>query len=236
MEDTLREIVFRGPYGSANYNLMTPNSDNDIRIVVYPTMEDLYKGKAVSSFGKLDGNDVHIVDVRSFSEQILKGHPSMLETLFFYEFADPFFVATDDSFYPNLIKANLHGMFNAVRGNIISVSRNSSQETYEALTKRQASILRLVGFLERFLESGFNDFKNSIRYTDEEAKDLILIKLGKVSAYEANLRTFEGISKLSKLEISYMEFNQEEYEIYQEAFKNSVHERTIWNIKKSLSC
>lgn len=76
-----REVVFIASYGSVNYGTNDETSDNDYKVFLMPTFEDLYKGKMFSSNVKIDGDDYEFHDVRKLETLFYKANPSYLEIL-----------------------------------------------------------------------------------------------------------------------------------------------------------
>ena len=56
-------------------------------------------------------------------------------------------------------------------------------EKYGYDTKAAMSAYRILDFIKRYKENGFNNFANAIKYTDDERKSIIDIKNG---AYSLN--------------------------------------------------
>lgn len=77
-----RREFFRARTGSWNYNLNDENSDEDYKVFVFPTFEDLYNGEkfARSYIGKEVDLDVH--DIRKLPMLFWKSNIAYLEILF----------------------------------------------------------------------------------------------------------------------------------------------------------
>lgn len=77
-----REVVVKALVGSHNYNLNTSSSDMDWKYFVFPTFEDLYKGKHFSAAKQTEEMDYDVHDVRRLSELIWKANINFIEVLF----------------------------------------------------------------------------------------------------------------------------------------------------------
>ena len=66
-------------YGSQNYNLNTPESDEDFKVIEFPDAEDLFYCKILNR--ELSEHE-SVWDVRNFFKYLLKANPNALELLF----------------------------------------------------------------------------------------------------------------------------------------------------------
>lgn len=69
-------------YGSQNYNLDTPESDKDYKVIEFPNAEDLFYVKTLNR--QLSENE-SVWDVRNFLKYLMKANPNALELLFSVE-------------------------------------------------------------------------------------------------------------------------------------------------------
>ena len=69
-------------YGSQNYNLDTPESDKDYKVIEFPDAEDLFYAKTLNR--QLSENE-SVWDVRNFLKYLMKANPNALELLFSVE-------------------------------------------------------------------------------------------------------------------------------------------------------
>ena len=69
-------------YGSQNYNLNTPESDKDYKVIEFPDAEDLFYVKTLNR--QLSENE-SVWDVRNFLKYLMKANPNALELLFSVE-------------------------------------------------------------------------------------------------------------------------------------------------------
>ena len=69
-------------YGSQNYNLATPESDEDYKWIEFPSAEDLFKEKTLN---RQVTENYSVWDVRNFLKYLMKANPNALELLFSIE-------------------------------------------------------------------------------------------------------------------------------------------------------
>ena len=77
-----REIVISALTGSYNYNLNTPASDEDLKVFVMPTFEDLYHADFFSNAKQSDELDFTVHDIRKLTSLIWKSNINFIEVLF----------------------------------------------------------------------------------------------------------------------------------------------------------
>lgn len=66
-------------YGSQNYNLNTPESDEDFKVIEFPDAEDVFYCKTLNR--ELSDHE-SVWDVRNFFKYLMKANPNALELLF----------------------------------------------------------------------------------------------------------------------------------------------------------
>ena len=71
--------IARMLYGSQNYNLNTPESDEDFKVIEFPDAEDLFYCKTLNR--ELSEHE-SVWDVRNFFKYLMKANPNALELLF----------------------------------------------------------------------------------------------------------------------------------------------------------
>jgi predicted nucleotidyltransferase len=81
-----RNVVIKALVGSHNYNLNTPESDEDFKYFVAPTFDDLYAGKFYSHGNTSDDLDYTVHDIRKLSHLLWKANPNFLGVLFSQKF------------------------------------------------------------------------------------------------------------------------------------------------------
>jgi hypothetical protein len=230
-QEFTRRIAIRSPFGSENYNLKTETSDTDYRVVVYPTMDDLYSGVKVSKCFKRDGNDYNIVDVREFWRILQGGHPTNLETLYFPDYTDSLFQIITDSEKDDIVRANLWNTFQSTIGNISSSMRVYLSESSAESLKKESTAYRLSSFLYRFYKQGFIGFKEASQYHGDEKEIVMGIKLGTTYPHERYLLVNEMVEKAKKTEIDYKNFNSIPYRKTIDSISARIKEWTIYNLK-----
>ena len=81
-----RPIVIKALVGSHNYNLNTPESDEDWKFFVAPTFDDLYFGKRWSGGNHSEELDYSAHDIRQLADLLWKSNLNFLEVLFSKKF------------------------------------------------------------------------------------------------------------------------------------------------------
>lgn len=80
------EIIAKVLYGSQNYGLSTPKSDEDYKLIVRPTFDDLYCGRNLNEKRQLPSNfdpeHYSTMDIRKWFSLIQKGNINAVEYLF----------------------------------------------------------------------------------------------------------------------------------------------------------
>lgn len=76
-------------YGSQNFGYDTPDSDKDYMEIVFPTLEDIVRGRTSNRETKqLDGSIVKVKDIRLLPKMLLKGNFNDLQILYSKEYED----------------------------------------------------------------------------------------------------------------------------------------------------
>lgn len=196
MEFQGRKIVFKALVGSHNYNLNTETSDEDYKIFLLPTYNDLYFGKSFSSsnVGKEIDYDYH--DIRKCSSLWYKANVNFLEVLFSKsiiidedlnseskEILAKVFAMKDE-----IAKMNLPYLYDACIGmyhNKMKYLEKGTEgtrylvDTYGYDTKQALGAWRILDFLRAFADTDFNDFGKAIWYSEENSKRNFLLDLKK---------------------------------------------------------
>lgn len=70
--------------GSYNYNMDTPQSDIDSKLLVIPSLEQLVSGKSLNYLHRMSDNDEHVEvkDIRHYFATMLKQNINFVETLY----------------------------------------------------------------------------------------------------------------------------------------------------------
>lgn len=74
-----RKVLAVFPAGSQTRQMALPESDLDLIVVVFPSMQDLFLSRQVSE--KLEKEDIEIKDVRNFFQMLKKQNPAVLTVL-----------------------------------------------------------------------------------------------------------------------------------------------------------
>ena len=205
------KILFWSPFGSKNYNLNDSTSDNDIKIYVLPTFEDLYFRKEFSdsNVGKHLDHDAH--DIRKLAVLLWKSNINFMETIFTMKVQPINEYTTNEilKLYKNrnkLAKMNLPylwdscmGMHNQKFANLEKGTEGTRDlvERYGYDTKQALHCYRCLDFLQKFLDNNFNDFEDAIFYDYGDERNFMLsIKYG---AY--NLEKFKELAIEKRLKI-----------------------------------
>lgn len=192
-----RKELFRVLVGSHNYSLNTPESDKDYKVFVLPTFDDLYSGKEFSKsyIGETEDFDVH--DIRKVSHLWWKANVNFLEVLFTQESVVNTNLSPNTLRYLDIIaqhkreiaRMNLPYLYDACIGmhlNKVKMIDKGTEGTQHLVdkfgydTKQAMHSLRVLDFLKRFADDGFNDFKKAIWYDDGDIdkKWLLSVKDG----------------------------------------------------------
>lgn len=221
-----RESAFKAIVGSWNYNLNDENSDEDYKVFVYPTFNDLYNGNMFSTAVITDSVDVSIHDIRKLPILWWKANINFLEVMFSQDM-----VCNDRdlndfilSYKNDVAKMNLPYLFDACVGMHMSKIKNlyKGTETTKPLvekfgydTKEALHAYRLLDFLERYYEDDFDYFLPAIWYAQEERDFMMAIKHGELTAEEYLQLVMEKKEKVLRLEPIYKAHKPNE-ELYRE--------------------
>lgn len=189
-----RKVVLVAKVGSVNYNLNDKSSDEDFKVYVLPTKQDLYNGtRFVSS--KTGDVDFAVHDVRDLEKHLFKANVNFVEVLFSVQ-TDTYAPEVDDLLLlrEDVARMNLSYLFDAQFGllhNKLKVLEKGTKgtahlvEEYGYCTKAFMTGYRGLDFLLRYHKSGFTSFKEAFRYTDEEREQLLAMKRGSHTLEEA---------------------------------------------------
>jgi predicted nucleotidyltransferase len=188
-------MLFKSLVGSHNYNLNTETSDKDWKAFVYPTFEDLYKGKMFSEATITDTEDVDIHDIRKLPELFWKANINFVEILHSNEikyFSTPRELLEIFNLKDEISKMNLPYLFNACVGMHLEKMKRLDKasdgtqhllDAYNYNTKEALHAYRVLDFLERFADNGFSSFRIAMTY-EERRNYMLTIKDGKYSREE----------------------------------------------------
>lgn len=180
--------LYKAAVGSKNYNLNIPGSDDDYKLFVVPTFDDLYKAEYISKSVVSEETDVNIVDIRLFPELMKKSNVNFSEVLFSENVP-----LCRDEFVPFLQKReeiarmNLPYLFNACVGmSHQRISKIVDKTTGEFSPKNAYQSVRILDFLRRYRENRFEFFGQAMRYQPNEPmhNTILDIRFGKMSKDE----------------------------------------------------
>ena len=189
-----RKELFRALTGSHNYNLNILNSDKDYKIFVCPTFNDLYFNKEYSESIISETEDHLFFTIKKLTNLLFNSNIAFIEVLFSEELIIPDDISDKSKELLNKLfemkdkisRMNLSYLYDSCIGmykqNIISVKKDKVNYNY----KKALQSIRALDFIERFYNTGFNDFKQAIYYNnDDPTRQLLLdIKNGKFSYEE----------------------------------------------------
>lgn len=196
-----RVELFRARVGSHNYNLQDENSDEDWKVFVLPSFDDLYEGSTYSSPNYISEElDYSVKDIRFFGKQVWKANITFLEVLY----SDKVIINPELSeetktliekifeMRDRLVRVNLVNMYEACIGmhkqRIKAMPKGSAstkhlKEKYGYCTKNAMHSYRYLDFICRFAMTG--NFEKALRYEDDTIKRYILgIKQGVLGTQE----------------------------------------------------
>ena len=127
-------------YGSQNYNLATPESDEDYKWIEFPSAEDLFKEKTLN---RQVSENYSVWDVRNFLKYLMKANPNALELLFSIE-QDYF-----DKNFEELLNYIRPRIGSVIRKNWDNFSRATLGIAWESVRRNQVTpktVARLVYF------------------------------------------------------------------------------------------
>lgn len=198
-----RTVAFKSLVGSHNYNLNTEESDRDYKVFLLPTFDDLYFNNSFSKsyIGETEDYDVH--DIRKCSSLWHKANVNFLEVLFSEDFSinsnldikSERLISELYQMRNDIAKMNLKYLYDACIGmyyNKMKYIEKGTEGTQHLVdkfgydTKQALHAWRILDFIRRFEETGFDNFKKAIWYTEDDNKRqfLLNVKNGKFSLDE----------------------------------------------------
>jgi len=183
------KVAFSAQYGSANYNLTTPASDEDYITYYYPTFEDLYKRADWSKPSKVtEAVDNSWNDVRRLREGLIKSNPNTIEVLYSVNVSH-----NDDPIWNdiNLIREeitrmNLSHLFDASFGIFHTAmklyQKKMSIGDHVKAGKNAANGFRVMQTIYDYYKKDYTDYASCLWYdnnVDKNAREhLLRMKLG----------------------------------------------------------
>lgn len=200
------KMIITSLVGSHNYNLNTKDSDKDYKSFLVPTFDDLYSKDFIQSKSLLkllneDGEefDIEYHDIRKLEGLFFKSNINFLEILFSEDTEINNYYKEEVmellNIKKDIAKMNLPYLYRACIGmyhnkrKLLTKGTESTQylvDKYGYDTKQALHCYRVLDFLKRFQNTGFNDFKDAIWYkdTDPMRDYLFEIKNGKMTLEE----------------------------------------------------
>lgn len=236
-----RNIVGIFLQGSQNYNLDTPYSDVDTKLVVTPSLSDIVMGKNPVSTTFIRDNDEHIdfKDVRLMLQTFRKQNINFLEILFTkYKWINPMYKPMWEELEAWKEEIAHYNIFLNVKAQM-----GVAKEKYHAMEHRYPSraeyidkygydpkqlhhLLRIQDFLEHYIVG--HSFEKCMVPTGVERDFLLNVKLGQYDLTSARELAKESIRKIEDMCESYTkdsEYNVNDEEV--ERVLNSVQERIM---------
>ena len=196
-------------YGSFNYNLNTEESDKDYR--GFTLQKELKNG--VANF-EIDNYEVCINHLETFMHELLKLSPKYIELLF----SDTILISKELSLEERSLLAYIFNLKNDIVKMNLKRLYNRFMEEYHLHMKWITDVgdsldtnnyyihsYRLLDILIRFYSSNFKDYKNSIKYGDDDfSRNLILnFKKGLISLKDFNSELMKKLDHAIRLEEFY---------------------------------
>lgn len=210
-----RRLAFRGRVGSHEYNLNTKDSDEDYKVFVLPTFDELYYNKTYSSQEIGLKVDVDAHDIRKLGDLFTKANLNFLEVLYSDDVkVNPEFPILNEIFgmRDEIVVMNLAQLFRACRGmskNKMSLLEKGTEGTQHLVdlhgydTKQAQHAFRSLNFLNRFYRTEFKDFKKAIWYDSYEKVTMMSIKNGEFTLNEFREIMEDYNDAISTLEETY---------------------------------
>ena len=153
--------------GSQNYSLDYSKSDTDTKLLIVPSLEQIVKNKAATSYTYIRDNDEHIdiKDIRLYRECILKQNPNYMEIMFTpYKWINPLYQKEWEIIDNNkeaIVHINSFRALKAIKG--MAYEKMAAMEhrypskvdlidTYGYDGKQVSHIIRLYYLRKRYLE------------------------------------------------------------------------------------
>lgn len=239
-----RKILFSAMVGSTNYNLNSNSSDKDYKCFVLPSFDDLYDGVFYSKSIISDVVDLDVHDIRKITKLFWKSNINFMEVLFSREIVinPEIEITSKDNLFKlffmrnEIAVINLPYLFNACVG--MSINKKNSVEKgtegtqdlvlkYGYDTKQAQHSIRVLNFLERFLNTNFN-FQKAIYYPENDKdRDMLLnIKNGNLSLNEYYNFHKNYLEKIEEIKEEYIskKLNNELLKEIEDLIKNIIKE------------
>lgn len=221
-----RRLLMKTRAGSYNYNLMTEDSDEDYKVYVAPSLDDLFVNKLFTNqiTGEYADYDCH--DIRRLAELLRKSNINFIEGLF----SDDIVLSKDSvvntlfdrliSMREDIAKMNLSYLYDACVGMSYNKRKLAEREGCECTAKKNLmTSYRMLDFLQRYYDNDFSDFGSAIRYRDSERGSILSFK---------EMGSLESLDELDKkkIEIDLLK------ETYRKPFNEETYEKLNWLLKQ----
>ena len=172
--------------GSQNYGTDMPFSDVDTKLLITPTLEDIYHDKkGESSTIKMpdDSNEmISIKDIRTAIYEIKKQNINMLELLYTdYCILNPIYKKTWEllvSRRDEIVKYNPYLAAKATKGNALNGYDRMYKENGDLNQKQVANLVRYQYYLDKYLNGA--PYENCLRPDDETVRLIKQIRMGEI--------------------------------------------------------
>ncbi|MBR4983995.1 MAG: hypothetical protein IKY94_15800 [Lachnospiraceae bacterium] len=209
-----KEIVFLGCQGSQNYNLDTPKSDLDTKLLTLPSFANLAMNKAPLSTTHILKNNEHmdLKDIRLFIPTLRKQNVNFVEMLFTdYYFINDLYAEE----WNKLIKAreeiarySPNDTIKAMRGIAYNKYKVFNNKVSEGMRedlgydpKQVYQLGRVVEFLERYME-GKETYAELLK--TKQRDKLLSLKRGDLTLTEAEEYMNTELTRVEALTIDYL--------------------------------
>ena len=203
---TDRTVALTGTVGSTNYNLTTPASDVDRRTFLFPTLDDLYTNRSLSSTVRTAAGDESFNDVRTLPRMLVaRANIGALEVLF----------GRDVQVVPDL-RALVDRREVVARGNVPNLLRSglsTARSTYtlakrtsdrRLAAKRRSHALRTLLTVERFMANlaagDDHAFAHALRFTGADRDQLLAVKGGEAEPGLVRRLFTDALRRVERLE------------------------------------
>lgn len=182
--------------GSRNYNINDVTSDNDRKLFVMPTFDDLYHARrtAANYSTVIDGVnfDVDVHDIRRIPELVWKANINYIEVLFsndvFYSDSKVIKALLDTLFddREEYARMNLKDFYNACLGmyrekmHHLQKGKHNTRDLvakYGYCTKHACHAYRCLDILKRYHDTDFTSFAHAVRYGSDDPTRRLLIDI-----------------------------------------------------------
>lgn len=182
-----RKILLKARTGSHNYNLATPESDEDYKVFVAPTFEEMYNGKTYAKSIVTDTVDQDIHDIRKLPELLFKSNIAYSEVLFSEKIYFNAMLTEVLELRDEIMKINLPQLWKSCGGMFLNRMKKLDKGTdgtqhlvdrYGYNTKEALHMYRTLLIPVEFEANGFKDFESVLRYNDTDRQNMLDIKNG----------------------------------------------------------